>query len=186
MHRPRPFSRLEQIVQDGDDEPRVLWSTVSSRSAVMDRALYLFVALACLAPAGVSAQDVTDLAPGSRVRVTMSDSLRQEVFLPRTRTVIGALSRATADTLWLHVGGPDTVRVPRTGLRAIDVSRGASRVVSAVEQAFVIAVGFGVPLYSAADDRDQRRQAVAIVGATAAVAAIIGAVRPAERWRRVR
>lgn len=45
---------------------------------------------------------------------------------------------------------------------------------------------FGLASYAAADDSDERRENLAIVGGAAVVAAIIGAVRPYERWRRVR
>jgi hypothetical protein len=152
----------------------------------MKRALFIAIVAACLWPVRAEAQRAVDLAPGTRVRVALADSLRQAVFLPRARTLIGTLARATADTLWLHVGGPDTIRVPRAGLRSLDVSRGASRSSSALEQGLAVAVGFGLPLYAAADDRDERREAIFVVGFTAVTAAIIGAVRPHERWRRVR
>ena len=152
----------------------------------MKRALGLVVALASLLSARLHAQRAATPDQGSRVRLAIADSLRQEPFLRRTRSVIGTLARATPDTLWLHVGGPDTVRIPRTDLRSIDVSRGASRASSAFEQGIAVAAIFGLPLYSAADDRDERQRAVVIVGSTAALAAIIGAVRPYERWRRLR
>ena len=71
-------------------------------------------------------------------------------------------------------------------MRTLDVSRGASGLRSAVEQGLFVAIAFGVPLYAAAHDRDERREAIAIVGTTAIVAAIVGALRPSERWRRVR
>jgi hypothetical protein len=152
----------------------------------MKRTVSFAIGALCLATSGARAQRAADLAPGTRVRVALADSLRQEVFLPRSRTLIGAVSRATADTLWLHVGGPDTVRIPRADVRTLDVSRGASRAGSAVEQGLFVAIAFGLPLYSAADDRDERREAIAIVGGTAVVASIIGALRPYERWRRAR
>ena len=123
---------------------------------------------------------------GSRVRIAVDDSLRQAPYTSRSRSLIGTLARGTSDTLWLHVAGPDTVRVPRSTVRWMEVSRGASRLSSALEQGFFVAVIFGLPAYGAADDRDEKREAVAIVGGTAVLAAIIGAVRPYERWRRVR
>lgn len=120
------------------------------------------------------------------VRLVVADSLRQERFLPRSHRVIGTLARATPDTLWLHVVGPDTVRVPRSTVRGMEVSRGASGASSALEQFVAVALIFGIPLYAAADDRDERQRAIAIVGSTAVVAAIVGALRPYEKWRRVR
>src|SRR5687767_4780726 len=82
---------------------------------------------------------------GSRVRVTIPDSLRQDVVLPLARSVIGTLARATPDTLWLEIGSPDSVRVARTTVRRMEVSRGASRVGSALEQGFLLgAMGYGL------------------------------------------
>ena len=123
---------------------------------------------------------------GSRVRISVTDSLRWAPYAPRSRSFIGTLQRGTSDTLWLHVAGPDTVRVPRSTVRRMEVSRGASRTSSALEQGLFVAVIFGSLAYRAADDSHEKRQAIAIVGSTAVLAAIIGAVRPYERWRRVR
>ena len=152
----------------------------------MKRALFLIAVVACSVATPAEAQRVADVASGSRIRVAVADSLRQEPFLPRTRSFIGTLARATPDTLWVHVAGPDTIRVPRSTVRGMEISRGASRASSALEQGLAVALIFGIPLYAAADDRDERQRAIAIVGSTAVVAAIVGAVRPYERWRRVR
>lgn len=152
----------------------------------MRRAGLLIAALACVLASRADAQRIADVAPGSRVRIAVDDSLRQSPYMSRSRSITGTLARATSDTLWLHVAGPDTVRVPRTTLRRMEVSRGASRVRSALEQGFAVALTFGLAAYVAADDSDERRENFAIVGSTAILAAIIGAVRPYERWRRVR
>ena len=146
----------------------------------------LIAIAACVLAARADAQRVDDVPAGARVRLAIADSLRQEPFLPRGHRVIGTLARATPDTLWLHVVGPDTVRVPRSAVRGVEVSRGASGVSSALEQFVAVALIFGIPLYSAADDRDERQRAIVIVGGTAVVAAVVGALRPNERWRRVR
>ena len=123
---------------------------------------------------------------GSRVRVTIPDSLRQDVFLPRARSFVGTLARSTTDTLWLDIGSPDSVRVARTTLRRLEVSRGASRVSSALEQA----IGFGAAAYllvhSISDQPDRRERATAIGLTAAGVAGLVGALRPFERWKRVR
>ena len=151
----------------------------------MRRAPLLIGLLACVLATRAGAQRV-DPAAGSRVRITVADSLRQSPYMARSTSLTGTLARATPDTLWVHVGGPDTVRVPRSTLRRMEVSRGASRLSSVLEQGFFVALAFGVPAYAAADDSHEKRQAVAIVGGTAVLAAIIGAVRPYERWRRMR
>ena len=152
----------------------------------MRRAPFLTAVVACVLAVRVDAQRLDDVTPGSRVRVAVADSLRQEPFLPRTHRFIGTLARATPDTLWMHVAGPDTIRVPRSAVRGMEISRGASRAGSALEQGLAVALIFGIPMYAAADDRDERQRAVAIVGGTAVVAAVVGALRPYERWRRLR
>ncbi len=139
----------------------------------------------CVLATRADAQRV-DPAAGSRVRITVADSLRQSPYMARSTSLVGTLARVTPDTLWLNVGGPDTVRVPRSTLRRMEVSRGASRVSSALEQGIFVALVFGPLAYNAADDSHEKRKAVAIVGSTAVLAAIIGAVRPYEHWRRAR
>ena len=153
---------------------------------MMRRALFLIAVAASVLAPRAEAQRVADVAAGSRVRLAVADSLRQEPFLPRTRSFVGTLARGTPDTLWVHVAGPDTIRVPRSTVRGMEVSRGASRGGSALEQGLAVALIFGIPRYAAADDRDERQRAIAIVGSTAVVAAVVGALRPYERWRRVR
>lgn len=152
----------------------------------MRLAPFVIAAAACALATPADAQRLDDLAAGSRVRIAVADSVRQQPFLPRTRSFIGTLARATQDTLWVHVAGPDTVRVPRSTVRGVEASRGVSRVGSALEQGLSVAAIFGIPLYAAADDRDERQRAVVIVGGTAVVATVVGALRPYERWRRVR
>ena len=151
----------------------------------MKRASLLIGLLACVLAPRADAQRV-DPAAGSRVRITVADSLRQSPYMARSTSLTGTLARSTPDTLWLNVGGPDTVRVPRSTLRRMEVSRGASRVNSALEQGIFVALMFGPLAYNAADDSHEKQKAVAIVGSTAVLAAIIGAVRPYERWRRAR
>src|SRR5687768_15524492 len=155
-------------------------------SEAMKRAPFLIAFVACVVAGRAEAQRVADVAPGSRIMISVADSLRQEPFRPRTRSFIGTLVRAMPDTLWLHVAGPDTIRVPRATVRGMEISRGASRVGSALEHGLTVAFIFGPALYAAADDQYERQRTVAIVGGTAVVAAVIGAVRPYERWRRVR
>ena len=152
----------------------------------MRRLPFLIAAAACVLAPTADAQRIADVAAGSRVRIAVADSLRQEPFLPRTHRFIGTLARATPDTLWMHVAGPDTLRVPRSAVRGMEISRGASRAGSALEQGLAVALIFGIPMRAAADDEDERRRALVIVGGTAVVAAVVGALRPYERWRRLR
>ena len=152
------------------------------------RARLVSVAASLLAVSACAHSNARPSLPpvGSRVRVTIPDSLRQDVILPRARSVIGTLVRATPDTLWLEIGSPDSVRVARTIVRRLEVSRGASRVESALQQGFVFGA-MGWMLVHAASDESDRRERAWKVGLTAAgVSALLGAVRPYERWRRVR
>ena len=152
----------------------------------MRRTALLIAPLVCVLATRADAQRTVDAAAGSRVRITVADSLRQSPYMARSTSLVGTLARVTPDTLWLHVAGPDTVRVPRSTLRRMEISRGASRLSSALEQGIFVALVFGPLAYNAADDSHEKRQAVAIVGSTAVLAAVIGAVRPYERWRRMR
>ena len=150
------------------------------------RSLHLMVAVLALAAAGrARAQSVDDLPSGARVRITVPDSVRQAPLTPRSRTVIGTMARATTDTLWLHVAGPDTVRVPRSALRRIYVSRGVSRSRSAVEQGLFMA-SIGLSLGVAANDGELRRESIGIGAVVAALGAFMGALSPYEHWQKVR
>ena len=66
---------------------------------------------ALVTAARAGAQSIADLTPGARVRITLLDSARQDPFMPKAHRVIGTLAQATADTLWLRIAGPDTLRV---------------------------------------------------------------------------
>ena len=148
----------------------------------------LVIAVAALLATGANAQaqGIADLTSGVRVRVTIPDSVRQAPYLRRTRTIIGTLVRATPDTLWLHIAGPDTVRLPRLSA-AVQVSRGVSRARSALEHGVGMGLAFGLISYAAADyRRGARQEALEMAGVTAVVAAAVGAWRPYERWRTVR
>jgi hypothetical protein len=151
----------------------------------MKRALHIMALVALLVAGDARAQGVADLPGGARVRITLPDSLRQAPFLRRTRTVIGTLVRATPDTLWLHVAGPDTLRVPRIAT-TVQVSRGASRLRSALEQGLAIGIGVALIHYTSADDTHSRREALPIGGLGVALGAVIGAWSPYESWRTIR
>jgi len=146
---------------------------------------HLVVTLVALVAAGrAQGQAIADLPAGARVRITLPDSARPFPFARRARAVIGTVARATMDTLWVQVGGPDTVRVPRGVIRKVEVSRGVSRARSALEMGLLFGVDVG--LLVATHDHHERGEAVAIGVSAVALGAFIGAVSPYERWRRVR
>ena len=55
--------------------------------------------------AAANAQTLADVHPGSRVRLVLRDSLRQEPIFPARQVVIGQFVRATSDSLWLRAYG---------------------------------------------------------------------------------
>lgn len=151
------------------------------------RRLHLILAIVALVPSGrARAQSVAGLPNGARVRITLPDSVRQAPFTPRARTVIGTVARATTDTLWLHVAGPDTLRVPRATLSRIDVSRGVSRTRSAVEQGALLGLSIGLSLGVATNNGEVRRDAIGIGAVAAVLGAFLGALRPYEHWATAR
>ena len=156
--------------------------TFRVRARLVPVAVSLLAATAC-----AHANTRPSLPPvGSRVRVTIPDSLRPDVVQPRARSVIATLARATPDTLWLEIGSPDSVRVARTTVRRLEVSRGASRVESALQQGFVFGAMGYMLVHSISDHPDKRERALRVGLTAAGVAALLGAVRPYEHWRRLR
>lgn len=90
------------------------------------------IVVAVLAASSARAQGIADLPSGARVRVTVPDSVRQAPLIARRQSIIGTFVRATSDTLWLRVAGPDTLRLPRAST-AVQASRGVSRTRSALQ-----------------------------------------------------
>jgi len=159
-----------------------------AESMIRLRARLVLVAASLLAVTACAHANTRPSLPpdGSRVRVTIPDSLRPDMFMPRARSVVGTLARATPDTLWLEIGSPDSVRVARNTVRRLEVSRGASRVASALERGIGLgAMGF-LLVQSLSDHPDRRERATKVGLSTAGVAALAGALWPFERWRRVR
>jgi hypothetical protein len=152
----------------------------------MQRALKLLACMSLLATGRAAAQDIASLPVSARVRITIADSTRQWWLLPRAQSVIGTVARATGDTLWLHIAGPDTMRVPRVALRRLEMSRGVSRARSALEQGLSLGLLSVLILHSNSDDPPPIGRALGAGAIGAAAGAALGAWRPYERWRRVR
>ena len=142
----------------------------------------------CLgAPAQAHAQHLADVTPATRLRLLLPDSLKQQPFAPRKHFVTGQFVRATADSVYLQMSGTAPFGVSLAGV-PMWVSRGASRGHSALR------AGAALGLFSAAvtytDGRQGRyhQTSDAMVGGAIglAVGAIVGAVSPWERWRRLR
>jgi hypothetical protein len=145
----------------------------------MRRAFVSILYTLICAAATCGAQSRDSAVVGARVRVTLSDSLRQWSLAPRTQALIGTVIALNADVLMLTIGAADTMRISRSHIRGLAVSRGTSRLRSAVAQA-----AFGAFLGSVLSDRKLPRWAVVSVGAGLGV--VVGSLAPFEHWRRVR
>ena len=133
-----------------------------------------------------SAQSANAVSVGARVRVVLPDSLRATPFAPRERALIGTVVRLTDDTLVLQMTAADTVRLHRAVIRQIAVSQGAARGRSAMEQALSAGIAFGSAAYLSTDRRRTGRSEGALGAALAGVGvgALLGTLRPYERWPR--
>ena len=106
----------------------------------MKKLMPLAVGAVCLGGSTQAhAQRLTDVAPATRLRLLLPDSLRQAPLASRKRFVTGQFVRATADSVYLQMAGAAQVGVARAGV-PIWVSQGASR----GHSAFRAGVTFGV------------------------------------------
>ena len=129
------------------------------------------------------AQSLTTVVPGTRVRLSLDDSLRQGPLLPARQTITGRLLRATTDAVWLQPAGAASFSVSHDAIATAWASRGASRSRSA------IASGIGLGLAAAAiqlTQQDHQDRALAMGGGGLGLGILIGAFRPYEQWRRLR
>ena len=158
----------------------------------MIRSLLAF--LVFIAPACAFAQFPADVRAGTRVRVWLPESTRQE-RAPENRQVLrGTVESVDAGTLRLRVPGANgSIAIPRSSVRRVDVSRGVSRGASMFERAVGGALGGAISFAVANDPKrtggphyrtDWR---AAGVGAAwgGGIGAAVGLLFPYERWRRV-
>jgi hypothetical protein len=142
----------------------------------------------------VAAQFPTDAAVGSRVRVVVADSVRQQ-WAPSTQWLRGDIAAMSADVLYLQLPNTEApVPIRHSAIRRLDRSLGVPRrpesaLRGAIAGAFWGAIALG--LSQSVDDGgfngsgfwDNVGQAAAI-GAGAGF--VLGAMFPNERWRRIR
>ena len=150
---------------------------------------------ALVAPATLHAQFPDDVRAGARVRVWLPEPYRQSEGPVRRQLLRGTVQGVTADTLLLAIPGTTgTVAVPRASVRRMQVSRGASRPLTAIERAVGGAIG-GAVTYALMNDPRRRGGPhyrtdwrAAGVGASwgAGIGALSGLLFPHEQWRRVR
>lgn len=129
-------------------------------------------------------QEPSQLRVGARASVSVLDSTCTRRWSPchSVATVTGTVTRVTPDTLALHVGPAATLALARSGHQRICVSHGRSR----LRAAFRNAVVDGLLPYVIADLTDaSQRSTVRLASGLAAGGFALGAMLPAERWRRV-
>lgn len=175
----------------------------AARSAERRLALASALAIAVLAPSAIEAQSsapsiapsVQAIAPGTRIRADLytGDASRiRRLFGQSSGSMLtGELVAIEGDTVLLSVrAGSGTLRIPRSALRDVYVSRGRpNRVMSAVRSAVLPAVaGAAFSGLSAGmqrrDPGDPSPGRAALTGAatSAAFAGAIGLLFPKERW----
>lgn len=162
------------------------------RSAVVVTAALLG---AIVAPATLHAQFPDQVRVGARVRVWLPEPYRQSEGPARRQLLRGDVQAVSTDTLHVSIpGAAGTVAIPRTAIRRMQVSRGASRPVTAIERAIGGAIG-GAVTYALMNDPRRRGgpnyrtdwEAAGVgAGWGAGIGAVTGLLFPHEQWRRVR
>jgi hypothetical protein len=132
--------------------------------------------------------------PGTRVRVWVPETARQEQAPERRQLLRGTVEAVDGTALRLHVPATvGTLVIPRASVRRLDISRGVSRGASAVERAVGGAIG-GAILFGLLNDphrtggphyRTDWRAAGVGAAWGGGIGAAIGFVFPYERWHRV-
>ena len=162
----------------------------------MRRPLLYYTLLFIVLATPAAAQYPPEVTVGSRVRLVVPDSLRQMPLAPRQQIVFGTIGAIAGDTLYLTVPNTSgTLGVPRSSVRRLSISRGVpSRFEGALRHGLSVAVAGALALYVEnrwGDDDDATFDSdgeAALIGAGIGfgIGAIIGAVSPSERWRRIR
>ena len=135
-----------------------------------------------------------EVQPGTRVRVWIPETVRQEQEPARRQLLRGTVESVDRGILRLEVPGTaGSLAIPRAAVRRLDVSRGVSPGESMIERAAGGAIG-GAILFGLLND--PRRSGgphyrtdwrAAGVGAAwgAGIGGVVGLAWPYERWRRV-
>jgi uncharacterized protein YcfJ len=150
----------------------------------------LALAAALVPSARARAQDNPEPQPNQRVMLVLTPQHQVEGHT-RPQALRGTLVAEDADSLTVQVHpGTGPIRVARSVVRRMYVSRGVpSRSQSAATGAVVGAVGGALWGWIYNPEREQRSdQDAALLGAAAGggFGLVMGALFPAERWKRVR
>lgn len=127
---------------------------------------------------------------GERVRIGVTDSIAQSPFASASQRLTGTVRGIAPDTLYLELSQSEgtTTAIPRARIQGVSVSLGRpSRAESAEELGVNAAVMLALLLPWTGDEKRSTasRLGSAAVGAGVGLAAgaLIGMVRPYERWR---
>jgi hypothetical protein len=151
----------------------------------------LAVVALCL-PTALLAQWPTEVAAGARVQARLPEAQYQMDGV-RGQLIRGRVTSLSADTLYLAVADSvGSLAIPRTMVQRLHLSRGVpSRGVNALRRGVLMGlVGAFTALtaYSLIDEQGDPSigEATAIYGGVSfGVGAILGAIFPHERWKRV-
>jgi hypothetical protein len=175
---------------------------VTARSSEQRLALASALLIAVLVPTEIEAQSsapsIEAIAPGTRIRADLytGDVSRIRRLLGQSGggEVAGELVAIEGDTVLLSVrAGSGTLRIPRSALRDVYVSRGRpNRAESAVRSAILPAIA-GAALRGLSASMQRRepgepspgRAALTGAATSAAFAGALGALFPKERWGRL-
>jgi hypothetical protein len=156
--------------------------------------LFIVISLLLAAPRLADAQFPAEVQPGTRVRVWIPETTRQEQGPYRRQLVRGTVDAVDESTLRLRIAGSaGSLAIPRAAVRRLDVSRGVSRGASMFERAAGGAIGGAIGFALLNDPRrsggphyrtDWRAAGVGAAWA-AGISAVVGLAFPYERWRRV-
>lgn len=158
-------------------------------------ALITFLLGATTSPRTLDAQFPDDVRAGARVRVWLPEPYRQSEGPARRQLLRGTVESVAGDTLRLSIpGAVGSVAIPRASVRRMQVSRGASRPLTAIERAIGGAAGGAITWALMNDPRRRGGPSyrtdwrAAGVGASwgAGIGAVTGLIFPHEQWRRVR
>lgn len=149
---------------------------------VFSRTVFLPLVVVVLSASRSHAQDLDSLPVGSRISISLPDTLRPFFLSARIQTVTGTLARVTPDSIYVSVRSSAPFGVSRREVHGVSVSRGESRKWSALQSAALF--GMAGVATAALDDNRFPRSARFWLGAS--VGGIAGAIWPFESWKRVR
>jgi hypothetical protein len=155
----------------------------------------LLVAILLLgAPRLAVAQFPAEVQSGTRVRVWIPETARQEDGPERRQLLRGTIESVDGSTVRLRVPGTTgSLAIQRGSVRRLDVSRGVSRGASMVERAVGGAIG-GAITFALLNDpgrssyphyRTDWRAAGDGAAWGAGIGAVVGLIWPYEQWHRV-